>query len=184
MAHSFFLLIKSLCQKSTVVKGVATPWHVYCKVFEIGIFISEKMLYKQFYSELGKLLYAVADIDKVITQEEKKKLLAMVKDELVPHEKNKDQFDTNIAFYTEIEFDVLEEQIADAKTAFNSFLDFVDDHYTAFDERMKNICVQVAKEIARAYNETSKNEKKLLHHLINKLGELEKTKGHKKKQKL
>ena len=39
------------------------------------------MIYREFYSELGKLLYAVADIDGVITEKEKKKLKEIVKKE-------------------------------------------------------------------------------------------------------
>jgi hypothetical protein len=87
-----------------------------------------KLDYKRFYSELGKLLYAVADVDKVITPEEKKELQEMVRNELVPAEKHTDEFGTSAAHYAEIEFDFLEEQIIDSQTALQSFLDYVDDH--------------------------------------------------------
>ena len=73
------------------------------------------MLYKNFYSELGKLLYAVADIDGVITQAEKKALHEIVKKELVPAEKHTDEFGTDAAYYAEIEFEYLDEEQMDAE---------------------------------------------------------------------
>jgi uncharacterized tellurite resistance protein B-like protein len=123
------------------------------------------MLYKDFYSELGKLLYAVADIDGVITQAEKKALHDIVIKELAPSEKHKDEFGTDAAFYTEIEFDYLDEEISDAETAFTSFIDFIEEHHTAFDDNMRKVCIHVAKEIANAYHKTNKKEKKIIKRL-------------------
>lgn len=131
------------------------------------------MKYKDFYSELGKLLYAVADIDHVITQKEKKALYDIVKNELVPSERHTDQFNTDVAFYTEMEFDFLDESIADTEAAFNSFIDFVEDHHTAFDERMKKTSLHVVKELAQAYHGTNKKEKVLIDELKEKLNKIE-----------
>lgn len=130
------------------------------------------MEYKEFYAELGKLLYAVADIDHVITQKEKNALLKIVKEELAPMEKHKDAFGTDIAFYTEMEFDILDDQIADSETAFNSFIDFVEDHHTAIDEKMKQIGLHVTKEIAKAYHGTNRKEKQLISKLREKLNKI------------
>lgn len=138
------------------------------------------MKYKDFYSELGKLLYAVADIDHVITQKEKKALYDIVKNELVPSERHTDQFNTDVAFYTEMEFDFLDESIGDTEAAFNSFIDFVEDHHTAFDERMKKISLHVAKELAQAYHGTNKKEKVLIDKLKEKLNKIEIKKAKKK----
>lgn len=138
------------------------------------------MKYKDFYSELGKLLYAVADIDHVITQKEKKALYDIVKNELVPHERHTDQFKTDVAFYAEMEFDFLAETIGDTEAAFNSFIDFVEDHHTAFDERMKKVCLHVAKKLAQAYHGTNKKEKVLIDKLKEKLNKIEIKKAKKK----
>jgi hypothetical protein len=127
------------------------------------------MIYKDFYSELGKLLYAVADIDGVITQEEKIALQKIVKKELVPAESHKDEFGTDAAWYAQIEFDYLDEEISDAEAAFNSFIDFVEEHHTAFDEKMKKVCIHVAQELADAYHKTNKKEKALIGELKDKL---------------
>jgi len=131
------------------------------------------MEYKDFYAELGKLLYAVADIDGVITQKEKKALQDIVKKELVPVEMHTDEVGTDAAYYTEIEFDFLDEEIGDTEAAFNSFIDFVEEHHTAFDERMKKVSLHVAKELANAYHGTNKKEKKLINELRKKLNRIE-----------
>ncbi len=135
--------------------------------------IINKMLYKQFYSELGKLLYAVANIDGVITQKEKTALQDIVKKELVPAEKHTDIFGTDSGYYTEIEFDFLDEQIVDPEAAFESFIGFIEDHYHAFDENMKKLCVYVAEKLAAAYHGANHKEKSLIEKLKYKLVQME-----------
>jgi uncharacterized tellurite resistance protein B-like protein len=130
------------------------------------------MLYTEFYGELGKLLYAVADVDGVITQKEKKALRDIVSKQLVPTEKHTDAFGTDTAFYAEAEFDFLESQDADAETAFNSFIDFVEDHHTAFDGRMIEVCLKVANKIASAYKRKNRREKVLAEKLKEKLAKI------------
>lgn len=120
------------------------------------------MLYKEFYSELGKLLYAVSDIDGAISKAEKSKLQDIVRNELVAAESHVDAFGTNTAFYSEMEFDYLDEEIGDAEAAFESFISFVEEHHTAFDERMKKTSLHVMKELADAYYRTNKKEKELI----------------------
>ncbi|MGZ4033404.1 MAG: hypothetical protein ACXVPU_08260 [Bacteroidia bacterium] len=127
------------------------------------------MIYKEFYSELGKLLYAVADIDGAISQKEKKKLQDIVKNELAPVETIKDSFGTDVAFYSEMEFDFMDEEIIDAESAFESFIDFIEEHQTAFDESMKKASLLVAEELANVYYGTNKKEKTLIEKLKWKL---------------
>lgn len=131
------------------------------------------MVYKKFYSELGKLLYAIADIDHVITPQEKKTLQKIVQKELAPVEQHKDSFGTDVAYFTEIEFDFLDEQIADAESAFESFIDFIEDHHTAFDSNLKKVSLHITKELANAYKGTNKKEKRLIEILRQKLENLE-----------
>lgn len=120
------------------------------------------MEYSEFYSELGKLLYAVCDIDGMITKQEKEKLQEAVKKELVPAEVHSDSAGTDFAYYSEIEFDFLDETIADAPAAFESFIDFVEEHHTAFDARMKKASLHVAKELASVYRGVNKKEQALI----------------------
>lgn len=141
------------------------------------------MDHKQFYSELGKLLYAIADIDGMITKEEKQKMLELVKRKLVPPEKEKDQFGTNKAWYAEMEFDYLDEQIVEPVAAFESFVDFVEDHYSGFTEQMLKLSVDLSKEIARAYRGTNKKEEQVIHELVKKLKAIKKHKAYSPKLK-
>lgn len=127
------------------------------------------MVYQQFYSELGKLLYAVADVDGVISQKEKKALKEMVRKELVPAEKHTDKFGTDVAFYAEIEFDFLEESMIESEEAFESFITFVENHHTAINKNMRDVILKIAKSLADAYHKTNKKEKVLLEKLETKL---------------
>ena len=129
------------------------------------------MIYSEFYSELGKLLYAVADIDGFISQKEKRKLQEIVRRELVPEEKHADDYGNDAAFYTEIEFDFLDENMS-TEAAFESFIDFVSEHHTAFDEKMKNVCIRIAKELAYEYRATNKKEKQLIDKLTEEIGKI------------
>jgi uncharacterized tellurite resistance protein B-like protein len=131
------------------------------------------MHYKEFYSELGKLLYAVSDIDGTLSKAEKNKLQEIVKKELVPAETHVDDFGTNTAFYSEIEFDFMDEAIGDAVTAFESFIDFVEDHHTAFDAQTKKASLHVMKELADAYYGTNKKEKELIQKATKLLNKIE-----------
>lgn len=139
------------------------------------------MKYREFYSELGKLLYAVADVDGTISKKEKQALLHLVQQELVPQEQHTDAVGTDAAWYTEIGFEIQEENITDAETAFQSFIDYVEDHHTAFDKNMVKVCLRVASELASVYHGTNRKEKALLQQLEQRLKKIEFKEPKKKK---
>ena len=120
------------------------------------------MLYRQFYSELAKLLYAVANIDGKISNKEREELRTIVRTELVPAEKHVDGFGTDAAYYAEIEFGILEETVAEPEAAFESFLNYIDKHHSAVDNRMRELSLRVAKKIADSYHKRSNKEKALM----------------------
>lgn len=130
------------------------------------------MLYRQFYSELAKLLYAVANVDGKISVKEREELKAIVRKELVPAEHHTDKFGTDAAYYTEIEFDFLEEAMIEPEAAFESFLNFIEKHHTAIDNRMREVSLRTAKKIAETYHKTNKKEKDLIKVLEKKLAAL------------
>ena len=136
------------------------------------------MIYKEFYAEIGKLLYSVADVDGAINKKEKEKLQDIVRKELTVGEKHFDRYHTNVAFYTEFEFDFEDEQIAEPEVAFNSFIDFVEDHHTAFTGKMKAVCLHIVEELASAYRGTNKKEKILIKKLKDRLQKIEIKKEH------
>lgn len=130
------------------------------------------MLYKEFYSELGKLLYAIADSDGVITKQERTALLELVKKELVPNENSIDEFGTDAAFYPEFEFDIMDDAITEPKVAFESFINFMEMHRKAIDKKLIKIALKVATKIADSYYQTNKKEHDLINMLKNKLNHL------------
>lgn len=125
--------------------------------------------FKRFYAEVGKLLYAVADVDKVISQSEKKELHDLVRNELVPSEKNTDEFGTDAGYYTEMEFDILEDQVVDSEAAFQSFIDFIEEHQRLIDQPMRDACLRMAEKLAACYHRTNKKERELITTLKKKL---------------
>jgi hypothetical protein len=127
------------------------------------------MFYRQFYSELGKLLFALANVHGVIPKKEKEALKELVKKELAPAEKHTDKFGTDAAYYTEMEFDILEDSMPDPEQAFESFLFFIENHHSAIDDRMRHVTLKVAKKLADTYHGTNKKEKELIKKLEAKL---------------
>ncbi len=130
------------------------------------------MDYKEFYSELGKLLYAVIDSDGIISSTEKERLKTTVKNQLVPLEKHLDAYGTNKAFYAEMEFEVLEDQLPDVESSFRSFMNFVDVNQGQFDETMKKASLVVVKELSNVYLGTHKIERQLIDQVTKKLNKI------------
>jgi uncharacterized tellurite resistance protein B-like protein len=64
---------------------------------------------RKFYSELGKLLYAIAAVDGRIHAKESATMKRVVSEQLVPQEASTDHFGTDQAYITEFEFDVMAE---------------------------------------------------------------------------
>ena len=116
---------------------------------------------KNFYAELGKLLYAIADANHDVTKKEYIKLKDIVKNELVPMEKQTDSFGTDSAFYTQFEFEVATEQHMTSEEALESFISYVKQHRHDFTEERKQVCLRVMEEIAAVYHHHSKVEEEI-----------------------
>lgn len=127
------------------------------------------MIRKQFYSELGKLLYAIADADGTVSKKEKNKLQELIKNELLPNEKNNDEFGTDAAYYAAIEFEIMDDMITEPEVAFESFINFIEEHKTAIDRKMIVATRKVATKLADTYYHTNKKEKQFLQTLNKKL---------------
>lgn len=120
---------------------------------------------KQFYAELGKLLYAVADIDGVITKQEKDELHNLISSRLTQREIHTDEYGTNDAWYAEFEFDVAEEQGMTSEDAFESFSLYMEEHGKYFDASMKDICLLLADRLAGSFHHINAKEKAMLQKL-------------------
>lgn len=126
------------------------------------------MNYQRFYSELGKLIYAASSIQGLIPSEEKNKLISSINDMLIPMEKHRDQFGENVVSYVIAELDFLDEQAADPMASFDSFLDFIEQHYTGVDQLMLNVLQLIFKRVS-VYSDSISNR---THKLIKRYGAL------------
>jgi hypothetical protein len=120
---------------------------------------------RELYAEIGKLLYAVADVDGMISRKEKENLHRLIQSRLTQRETHTDEFGTNDAWYAEFEFDVAEEQIMSAEEAFTSFLEYVREHGKDFDPNMRDLCLTLASRMAESYRHTNRKELNLLRQL-------------------
>lgn len=127
------------------------------------------MLYQNFYAELGKLLYAIVKSNGSISEKEKQALHKAVVEKLIPNESHVDEFGVDTAYYTEMEFDVLESQNISPEDAFTSFINYIDDHHTAFDERLIRLTLDVSSYLASSYYGINKKEQLLLNRLQEKI---------------
>lgn len=120
---------------------------------------------RQLYAEIGKLLYAVADVDGMISHKEKESLHKLIQSRLTQRETHTDEFGTNDAWYAEFEFDVAEEQIMSSEEAFTSFLEYVREHQKDFDPQMREICITLASRMAESYRHSNRKELALIRQL-------------------
>jgi len=116
------------------------------------------MITRSFYKELGKLLYAVAKADGTIHPDEVTELKRMIKSELVPAEKETDEFGTDAAFYAEFEFDIYEDMNIDPSLAYDSFISFVKDHDRYVTLEMREKAFYLASGIAYSFKGKNKKE--------------------------
>jgi hypothetical protein len=120
---------------------------------------------REFYAEIGKLLYAVADVDGAISKKEKENLHQLIQSRLMQRETHTDEFGTNDAWYAEFEFDVAEDQIMTSEDAFLSFIEYVREHRLGFDAQMRELCITLAERMAACYHHTNRKELALIRQL-------------------
>jgi len=120
---------------------------------------------KMFYAELGNLLYAIADVDGMISRQEKEELHDLIASRLIQREVNTDEYGTNDAWYTEFGFDVAEEKGMSSEEAFASFAAFLDTYRHKIDLHTREICLALANKLAETYHHTNHKEKVLIQKL-------------------
>lgn len=127
------------------------------------------MIYKTFYSEVGKLLYALAKANGSVSEEEVAEIHRTVVNDLVPLENSTDEYGTDSAYYVEMEFDYLNENDADPDDAFMSFIDYVEDHFTGFDPKLRQAILDVTEKLSAVFKHTEIQDKGLLTKIRQKL---------------
>jgi uncharacterized tellurite resistance protein B-like protein len=110
------------------------------------------MDYQEFYIETGRLLYAIAMADGAIQEDEKSKMLNLVRDTLRKLEGSVDAFGTSNAFYTEFELERLIDFNVDSRESFDSFIDYFESNRSEMTSDLKSIIIQMAEEVAEAWD--------------------------------
>lgn len=127
------------------------------------------MNFNDFYVHLGRLLYSIAMSDGEIQESEIDKFHSILRDSLVPLEDSEDPYGTDNAYYAEFELERLIDSKADKNEAFASFIMFMEDHSSAFDDKIKKLCVQTSRKIAQAHAGVEPSESKILKELERKI---------------
>ncbi len=127
------------------------------------------MNYKQFYKELGHLLYAIAKSDDQVRVQEIKEMRKFVLEELVLFESRYDSSGMNEAFYTQFEFDDSLDNHASSEASYASFIQFakINSHYIS--DYLKKTIIAAAEKVAAAYKRTNQKEKELINSLKEEL---------------
>lgn len=115
---------------------------------------------KQYYKELGRLVYAVAMADGSIQPEERQALHETVLKELAANEMDADSSGMNKAFYVDFEFDFSENQHPKMTDAVRSFNQFVKTNSERGDKALLDRSVNLLERVAMAY--TRQREKDIL----------------------
>ncbi|MEA3494656.1 MAG: hypothetical protein U9R42_01330, partial [Bacteroidota bacterium] len=130
------------------------------------------MDYKQFYIELGRLIYAIAKSDGEVQKEEVSIFKKILNEELLPLEDATDEFGTDSAFYTEFEFENLSERDATVNETFVSFIKFLKSNKKDVTEEIKQVCLNSVIKVADAFAGIEKSEQYFIDKLKKELDEL------------
>lgn len=126
------------------------------------------MDYSAFYTELGRLSYAIARADGIVQTEEVDKICEFIGQE-IENTHSEDHNRREAVFSAATEFNKLRKNDASAKEAFNDFTGFIDSNPDAFNLRMKNLCTRIALRVASANEGINETESALISKLKKKL---------------
>lgn len=131
---------------------------------------------KQYYKELGKLVYAVAIADGIIQPEELEKLNTTVMKQLVMNEPSSDSSGMNQAFYVDFEFEKSIDEKVDIDVAVKTFNQFIKNNQEAGDDALIKRSLKLLKNVSNAY--TDKKEKQIIARVEKELSEATNTVVH------
>ncbi|MBX2983282.1 MAG: hypothetical protein WBB32_09500 [Flavobacteriales bacterium] len=117
---------------------------------------------QEVYAGLGHLFYSIAASDGHVAPAETEKLKALVKQEWMPLEPQRDSVGSDLAYYIEIGFDHANAGGMKPAAAFDRFGEVFHKHPTEFDPSTRNMIVRTSKSIARAFEGKSKEEQKVI----------------------
>jgi uncharacterized tellurite resistance protein B-like protein len=155
-------MVKLQCyQQSGILTAViGNPRKVH--LFYIMTIHGNSNFRRDFYASLGRLLYAVADADGIVSQSERDELLELIRSRLMHRETLTDPYGTNDAWYSLFGFDAAEEEIMPAQEAFQLFADFLEMHRDRIDMETRETCLLLSDRLAASYRHTNRKERQML----------------------
>ncbi len=121
--------------------------------------------YREYYKQLGNLLYAVASADGNISKKELQELRKMVSEKLVPAELHNDDFGSDAAFSVEFQFDFLEGNDYTADMAFEEVAEYLKHNAALLPQKDKDLMMEGARKVAEAFHHINKEEMSFLNKL-------------------
>lgn len=107
------------------------------------------MVSRQFYVEFGKVLYALAIADGVISEKEKNAVIDLVKKKLAPLEDVPDKFGTDLAYYAEFAFETEEDSFDSKEDALASFNMYLKVSHVKLPKQVKDACLDILNTLAK-----------------------------------
>lgn len=130
------------------------------------------MKLQDFYIQIGRLIYSIAKSDGKVQRSEMERFKSILQKELVNLNDSEDVYGTHNAYYAEFELERLIENQVDENEAFTSFILFMEQHRSFFDEKIRSLCYETARMIAVAHHGIEPGESKKLIELERKLNDL------------
>ena len=126
------------------------------------------MDYSVFYTELGRLAYAVARADGIVQTEEVDKICEFIGQE-IENTGSANHSHRDAVLGAGAEFNRLRKISASARETYTGFTNYIDSNAGIFDKRIKNLCIRVAMRIAAANEGVNETESALIDKLKKKL---------------
>ena len=123
------------------------------------------MISREFYKELGKLVYALAKADGEIQVKESDKLIEILRGTEIYCEQGEIITLQAEKYYTEFEFMLYKEKKIAVKDAFSSFINFIKTNFIHIDDKMKKMTLTLAKKILKSHKGINRLEQKMLDEL-------------------
>lgn len=111
-----------------------------------------------FYSNLGKLFYAIAAADKTVSEEEINTLKQIVNTEWLLLEGAKDESEVKAMREIKITFEELNKEKANAKSCMTAFKLFKELHENLFTDNVKQLIWKTANAVASSFSRRNKSE--------------------------
>ncbi len=123
------------------------------------------MISREFYKELGKLVYSLAKADGEIQPKEMEKLIELLRATDIHSEQGEIIHLNEDKYYTEFEFMLYKKKKVAVKAAFCSFINFIKSNELHIDEKMKKITLLLARKVLKSHKGINRLEQKMLDEL-------------------